>query len=284
MTTSLLEEERDADPSRPQAQLALWLPDQWALWPSTSGLGQWIIYVNDNGTLLAFAPPGIALHERWDSTDLFEWRQATWQSLDHVDLAPPAETVRLASLGEALTRVPGNAIEGLNLHRWMIKATEAHADALERLAQLQEHEPGSQTAEAVAALREVAARHRFEATECSRRARPSRPSDPTPHDLASAIANDPQGLLARIEELLDRSQHLSGLCASLTELADQYGTLTVLEAVASLAFAKQNSQSWRVTHYVRESRLVARRATRHMKSELRHVKARLATSLSHANS
>jgi hypothetical protein len=240
------------------------------LLPSPSSLGQWLASEIAGGGLVVLAPPGVPLFEPRDSEELWHWRRAVWSHADCFDFATRPESVtRLGSLASALERVPHDGLGDVDAHVWMITATESHADALERLSILLATEPGPGVVEAVANLRRVVRRHREQAAQCSRQQSWLVSEDRSPQELARVVMNDPNGVVARVEQELSEQTQLTQFAAALEQTEHEFGEVLVRDALTSLVFAKHHSYSFRVTKHVR----VAHRTLRHRVRDVQRLVA-----------
>ena len=241
----------------------------WALVLSPAGFGQWLAHRDGAAAVRILAPPGVPVMEEWDDAQLLTWRLADWpDATSFENNRAPTEIKTLTELSDALTEVPPDALADRSAHTWMIIATEAHADALERLAIVQEHQPGEGVASAVHEIRRVVRRHREQAAACMS------PQlliggDRSAHDVAQVLVDRPGSVPALIDRNLNEESQLTSFAAALEEIERKYGEQSVRDALAGLLFAKHHSSSWRVTAHVRE----ARRSTRRWGRQLRRVAA-----------
>jgi hypothetical protein len=249
----------------------------WVLLPSSVGLGTWLACRNADASVKVLAPPGVPIDENWDDERLLGWRVAYWPSNRSFEYNAPAQSTRsLDDLAQALELVPNDALGDRSAHRWMIVATESHADALERLVLIQEVEPGREVQQAVAALRQVVRRHREQSAHCSSGFSASVSDKQSAHEVAQVLVDQPTSVPALIERDLKREPHLRTFASAVRELEREHGRDSVQEALTGLLFAKQHSSSWRFSGYVREAKRSTRRvarAARRLVEQLEHSPA-----------
>jgi hypothetical protein len=214
----------------------------------------------------------VPIDESWDDEQLLSWRVAQWSSnRAFEDNAAAQSTQSLASLGDALELVPSDALGDRSAHRWMIVATESHADALERLVLIQETEPAAEAKQSAAALRQVVRRHREQAAQCSSGFSSSVSDKHSAHEVAQVLVEQPTSVPALIERDLKREPQLRTFASAVRELEREHGRDSVQDALTGLLFAKQHSSSWRVSGYVRETKRSTRRAARAARRLLERV-------------
>lgn len=238
----------------------------WALQPCPTGPGTWLTLRREDGSVTAVCPPGVALDEPWDDPRLLQWRRGDWKSGMAFDVGDrPSTTAPLPHLQAALELVPADALGASHAHSWMAQATEAHADALEHLAYLQELEAGPGVSDAVRDLRLLARAEREQAAACAVQPAALIAEDRSAHDVARVLVNQPESVPAIIDGNLKREAHLVAFAATLREIEREHGQDSVRDALTGLLFAKHNSRSWRVTAYVREASRNSRRAGRRLR-------------------
>lgn len=241
-------------------------PASWFFRPSQTGLGSWLTFFGCDVRVMVLAPPGVPIAEEWDDERLLGWRVAIWNDCSSFeDNAIPLEIRHLSGLPEALALVPDNALAESSAHAWMVGATEAHADAIERLAMLQEHQSGDGVADAAARLRRVARSHREQAARCLTQPPFLLTGDRSAHEVAQVVVNQPNSVPALIDRDLNREPHLSMFVAALNQIEREHGEQSVRDALTGLLFAKHYSSSWKFTGHVREARRSTRRAVRSLR-------------------
>lgn len=250
-------------------------PARWHLAPSPSGLGHWLVCRDARGDVAAFAPPGVPVHEAWDDPALLAWRSARWPGEEAYAAGDAPLRVRRLPQGVTglLRLVPRDAVADLDdAHGWVISATQAHADALERLVLLQEADPGEGTAEAVARLRAVIRGHREEAAAA---AAVLAPEDRTPDEVARGVEREPASVAARVDRDLNHAPGLTEFAAAVAEAERTHGHDQVVGALTGLLYAKHHSMSWRVTRPIRQAHKSARIGMRALRRHARGEMSRL---------
>jgi hypothetical protein len=238
----------------------------WSFLPSPSTLGHWLAKHAIDGTVTVYAPPGVSITEDWDDDSLLHWREARWSHASLLDAQePPTHVRRLSGLADAVALVPADALADRGVHRWMVEATELHADALERLALMQEAQGDEASKSLAAKLKRIVRAHRKQAA----RAGDQLSSFPlSAQDVARLVEQRPRSLVAQIERSVAQAQELPHLAAVVADLEERYGTEFVRDALVTLLYARDRSRSWQMTRPARHARRTARRQARKLKRVL----------------